>query len=316
MYMPRSTNLTQREEALRRALVSFAEARQRALLLLSMDPIRHSGMLRLSETLRAAHFDELDVLLQTPGGKIEAAYQVIKILRAHASTLNVIVPSYAKSAGTLICLGADMIMLGLTSELGPLDVQLPEEDGGPTAYKSALNGYKALEQIQHHAIKNLDAAINLLLRRTERRIPMVDVVRLAIEFSQTASAPLYSQIRPKAISEYARALEIGVSYGIKILVRYMGWEQARARRVISKLVYEYPSHGFIIDAYELRDLGLHVRAPTVREGALIEDLGSLMEKIKHVGGVRIELIGYPPATLLPMKWNKTRRSQSIEKPRN
>ena len=36
-------------------------------------------------------------------------------------------PFWAKSAATLLCLGADKIVLGEHAELGPLDVQIYEE---------------------------------------------------------------------------------------------------------------------------------------------------------------------------------------------
>ena len=41
------------------------------------------------------------MVLHTPGGHIESAYKIVKLLRKHAKKVNIIVPFYAKSAGTL-----------------------------------------------------------------------------------------------------------------------------------------------------------------------------------------------------------------------
>lgn len=67
---------------------------------------------------------DLDVLLQTYGGDIDAAMKLLHLLRRATGTsgrLRVFVPDAAKSAGTLIVLGADHAVLSDTSELGPID---------------------------------------------------------------------------------------------------------------------------------------------------------------------------------------------------
>ena len=67
----------------------------------------------------------VDLLLQTPGGDIDAAEKLISMVRNRVGSarLRVIVPDYAKSAGTLIALGADVVMMSDSSELGPIDPQ-------------------------------------------------------------------------------------------------------------------------------------------------------------------------------------------------
>lgn len=69
----------------------------------------------------------IDFLLNTPGGDVGAADKIARILRRRVGshgTLRVIVPDYAKSAGTLLALGADTIVMSDSSELGPIDPQI------------------------------------------------------------------------------------------------------------------------------------------------------------------------------------------------
>src|SRR5258706_2151955 len=68
----------------------------------------------------------LFLLLHTSGGKVEPAYLISKCCKKSAPKFVVAVPRFAKSAGTLLALGADEIHMGIISELGPIDPQIGE----------------------------------------------------------------------------------------------------------------------------------------------------------------------------------------------
>ncbi len=72
------------------------------------------------------HGETLDLLLHTPGGDVDATEKLITMLREKVgdAKLRVIVPDFAKSAGTLMALGADSIVMSDCSELGPIDPQV------------------------------------------------------------------------------------------------------------------------------------------------------------------------------------------------
>ena len=64
------------------------------------------------------------LILHTPGGMAEAAQTIVDYLRSKFSDIDVLVPTYAMSAGTMIALGCDRIVMGRQSQLGPTDPQL------------------------------------------------------------------------------------------------------------------------------------------------------------------------------------------------
>ncbi|MCL4558952.1 MAG: hypothetical protein M1491_10105 [Deltaproteobacteria bacterium] len=68
--------------------------------------------------------DNLDLLLHTPGGSPEAAADVIRVCRSYSKKFRVVIPNAAMSAGTLIAMGADEIVMSDTSSLGPIDPQM------------------------------------------------------------------------------------------------------------------------------------------------------------------------------------------------
>jgi hypothetical protein len=67
---------------------------------------------------------DLDLILHSPGGSLEAAEALVTYLRSKFQHIRVIVPSMAMSAATMIACAADVIVLGKHSFLGPIDPQI------------------------------------------------------------------------------------------------------------------------------------------------------------------------------------------------
>ena len=68
---------------------------------------------------------DLDLLLHTSGGSVDAAEKLMGMMRRQvgSASLRIIVPDFAKSAGTVMVLGADSVVMSDMSELGPIDPQ-------------------------------------------------------------------------------------------------------------------------------------------------------------------------------------------------
>jgi hypothetical protein len=69
----------------------------------------------------SAHSDPVDLLIETGGGFTDATEGLISLLGNVVSDLRVIVAGAAKSNGTLLCLAAKTIVMGASSELGPIE---------------------------------------------------------------------------------------------------------------------------------------------------------------------------------------------------
>ena len=68
---------------------------------------------------------DLTLILHTPGGVTNAAETVVAYLWSKFKFIEVIVPAFAMSAGTMMALGSNRVVLGRQSQLGPIDPQLP-----------------------------------------------------------------------------------------------------------------------------------------------------------------------------------------------
>ena len=100
----------------------------------------------------------ITLLLDSPGGDVDAAEKVIHVLReacapsaGRGGDLEVVVPNAAKSAATLIALGADRILMSDSSELGPIDPQLPVAGQGLVPVFALIRAYEEAERrcVQH-----------------------------------------------------------------------------------------------------------------------------------------------------------------------
>jgi hypothetical protein len=102
-----------------------------ANLIVVIDQIVADAVTYLEELLYDLDTDRpLHVLLASPGGDGEVALRMVRAMHLRCTELIVIVPDQAKSAATLLCLGADRILMGPAGDLGPVDPQLPATPSG------------------------------------------------------------------------------------------------------------------------------------------------------------------------------------------
>ena len=99
---------------------------------------------RAMDTLRCKK-NSVVVILDTPGGVVEVVERMVAALRSLYGEVIVIVPNRAMSAGTILALIADRIMMNHLSCLGPIDPQI-EKDGKLVPALSYLNQYERLNK--------------------------------------------------------------------------------------------------------------------------------------------------------------------------
>ncbi len=115
------------------------------------------------------------LLLSSPGGSGLAAERIINICRSYSGTeeYTVIIPGKAKSAATMICLGASKMIMGKTSELGTIDPQIVVEEDGKVKWFSVFNIVRSYEDLFGRAVKekgNLQPYLQQLANYDEREI--------------------------------------------------------------------------------------------------------------------------------------------------
>lgn len=65
--------------------------------------------------------EKLELFLYTRGGEIDAVAPLVNLFRKFSNKFNVLIPFRAHSAGTLLCLGADSVVMTKIAEISPID---------------------------------------------------------------------------------------------------------------------------------------------------------------------------------------------------
>ena len=86
--------------------------------------IDYDDLLPISDQLGNLKGDKIDIILETPGGSAEVAEDIVKFIRSRFNEVGIIIPGYAKSAGTIMAMAGDEILLEPISALGPIDAQI------------------------------------------------------------------------------------------------------------------------------------------------------------------------------------------------
>ena len=140
----------------RRGLIREIEAETGRTLLcyVSRDSIELPDTFHLTRLLEAIDQEaRITLLLDSPGGDVDAAEKFVHLLREACESpsrsrdaLEVVVPQRAKSAATLIALGADRIVMSDSSELGPIDPQLRYGPNSSIPVFAILRAYEKAER--------------------------------------------------------------------------------------------------------------------------------------------------------------------------
>ncbi|MFN8494908.1 MAG: hypothetical protein U0350_45310 [Caldilineaceae bacterium] len=219
---------------------------------------RDTAYTLMKEFEKAQHRTNCFLILTTYGGDPDGAYIISKFMRRYYKNFVLYVCGFCKSAGTLIALGANEIVISHRGELGPIDVQtfiaenLVRQNSGLDIME-ALNsiGEQALTLWEDHFLKIINRSQGIITTRTAADIASSLAVQLL--------SPITAQIDPLRLGEIQRAINIAMKYGELL---------GASPRTIHRLIYGYPSHGFVIDIDEAMGLFENVRHPTTKELAL------------------------------------------------
>ncbi|GGA79997.1 hypothetical protein GCM10011521_17800 [Arenimonas soli] len=128
---------------------------------------------------------KLIVVLETSGGYIESVERMVRVMRTHYEEVDFIVPNYAYSAGTILALSGDDILMDYHSVLGPIDPQFPMPGGDFVPGMGYLAKYKELMKVINSAddASKVRAEISFLVEKFDPA--KLFNIEQAIEHSKT-----------------------------------------------------------------------------------------------------------------------------------
>lgn len=171
---------------------------------------------------------KLLLLLNSPGGVLHSSFKVARALRMNFDEIEVYVPSVAASGGTMIAIAADKIIMGIMSQLSPVD---------PQVY---YNG----RQLSALTFRNAhDRLCEMFDTKTKDEAP----------YPEQAMA---EKLDPFLMEEWNAAIDTAVQYATQILQLAKYGDNAAA--IANSLVFDFPDHDYDLDFDRAKELGLRV----------------------------------------------------------
>jgi len=209
----------------------------KVLVYFSYTPLDDNILLPLySQLVAIGKTEKIDLFLHSYGGAVDTPYKVVTLIREFCDRFGVIVPFVAKSAASMVAIGADEIVMGPVSELGPIDPLVKHP-----LYKELWIPVQAIRYCLDY------------IQRTVQENPEPETAALVL-------APIINKLDPWIIGDYEKALKASKQYAHQLLASYMLKEQPeKIEAVTTALLEGYYSHGYPIGRREARDeLGLNV----------------------------------------------------------
>ncbi|MBI4321180.1 MAG: SppA protein [Chloroflexi bacterium] len=213
------------------------------------------------------------LMLVTEGGDPDAAYRMARALQRDYEKFICYVSGYCKSAGTLLAIGADELIMCDHGELGPLDIQLSKKDE-LFGMESGAVAFTAIHRLYGHAFLAFEHFFLTTLRASGFTITTRTAANIATNLTTGLFGPVFQQIDPMHVGKAGREMSIANRYG-SLLDQHSRNMQPGA---LDALVSGYPSQGFVIDREEALDLFRTVRCPDELERGLAYSLDELARR--------------------------------------
>ncbi len=208
----------------------------KVLVYFSYTPLDDSILVPLYKQLKEiGHTKKIDLILHSYGGAVDTPYKVVMLIREFCDEFAVIVPFVAKSAASMLVLGADEIVMGPISELGPIDPLVKHP-----VYQDVLVPVQAV----WHCLEFFQRSIS------DSSNPEVATI---------IATPMLSKLDPWLIGDYEKTIKASRQYAETLLSHYMLKDSlAQIPMVTHALTEGYFSHGYPIGRREAKELGLKV----------------------------------------------------------
>lgn len=188
---------------------------------------------------------KISLILHTDGGQTLGAWRIVNLLRTFCDELEVMIPSKALSAGTLISIGADKLVMSKQAALGPIDPSV-------------------------NNLLNPQVNINGQLSRSPVSVESVlGFISVAKEELKLSGEPALTQVLSNLTAQ-VHPLVIGEVYRTRTQIRFLATklvarqiaDQEKITNIVNFLCADSGSHDYTINRREAKELGLNIEKPS------------------------------------------------------
>ncbi|NOK60022.1 MAG: hypothetical protein GFH27_549291n215 [Chloroflexi bacterium AL-W] len=197
---------------------------------------------------RIGPIDTMDLVVHSPGGSINIARKAGVLLRSYVRQLHVLIPYHARSAGALLSLAGDTIVMPPVAELGPIDPHITSSGPLPPNSPSMISA-EDVRAFRAMAEEWFD------LKDEEYRMEMFNI--------------LNHRIFPTTLSSFYRSDQQMRRFANELLQFHMTNAEQR-KGIADQMVGGFGSHDYSILRDEARSIGLPVSDATSAEEHVLE----------------------------------------------
>ena len=216
------------------------------------------------------HLDEIfptkkiSLILYTLGGNTMAAWNLVNMLRMFCDELEIIVPNKSRSSGTLMCLGADIIVMTKQATLGPIDPSL----NGPLNPQIPGAAQEARAPVSVEAVKGY-----IEMAKSDFGVKSgTDMAKILTDLS--------NKVHPLVLGAIFRSRS-QIQFLARELLKGQVKDSQKMKKIIDFLCSESGSHDYAINRREAKALGLNVEIPSDKLYELLKDwLASVREELE------------------------------------
>lgn len=223
--------------------------------------ISREGYIKLTQIIESkiaddTKHDSLILILTTNGGDPDYGYRIGRAINHYYEKTSILIPDICKSAGTLIAIAGNSLIIGDLGELGPLDIQFRKADE-MGEQSSSLNIFKTVSELQNATLNSFRHFITDI--RYGSGIGTKLSSEIAANLTKAMISPMAAQIDPIKLGEHNRALQIAKEYATRL--NEMA-DNLKSQDALERLISGYPCHSFVIDRKEAQQLFKRVRKPS------------------------------------------------------
>ena len=188
---------------------------------------------------------KISLILYTRGGDTLAAWNIVNLIREFCDEFEIIVPNKCRSAGTLISLGANNILMTKQATLGPIDPSIIRP-------MSPIIPNSNPPQQLSLSVESVKGYYQLL----KKEFGVSGNAALSLAYNK-----LVDFIHPVVLGDVYRTQKQIQMLANKLL--NMGSYSKKAKKeIVAFLCSDSGSHDYTINRTEARHLGLHIESPS------------------------------------------------------
>jgi hypothetical protein len=233
--------------------------------------------------LRQAGFSktiEIDVLINSPGGELNSCFALARLLSRWLRSWEALVPAYATSGATLICLGAAKIVMSDRAYLGLMG---PLQAFFDTERASAFEALQTLRQLRDFAFESIQAGVEFLV---SRKVPPHVALETASAISKVLVEPIAARVDPVDLGTFSADSAMAFDYCTRIAKPDDPGRRTQRDVDLYALTRALVGHEFVIDIDAAKAMKFEVTEAGAELEDLFDELRPLLAKIsKYVGFV-------------------------------